>query len=179
MVLEIEDYTPKENWLVHTARLPKSLTQVPLLRMISCNGEAWVVEVIDVAKKRGRIIAECDPDVGNFGPYFSCYSDHPGHVDLCRHLESCGIGGHYKRYLSAIERGEDELAQELAGMAMVRFSTRLTDDKIEDWEIDESFVKFKDKVEDDAEEEQEEEAEEGTKIFGLSEAQIRRAALGK
>lgn len=143
----------KDEWYIYTAHYPKSLTKVPLLRMIICDGYAWIVAVTDVEEKKGKIIADCDPGLGEYGPYFSTHSYHRGHSDLCRHLQSYGVGGDYKKYVAALDEGKKALADELSGTAMIRFSTRMTKDKLKDWDIDMSFWEGADKQEEDETEE--------------------------
>jgi hypothetical protein len=36
----------KDQWFVYTAHYPKSLTKIPMLRMIICNGYGWIVAIL-------------------------------------------------------------------------------------------------------------------------------------
>lgn len=126
----------QDQWFVYTAHYPKSLTKIPMLRLIICNGYGLIVAVTNAEEKKGRVIADCDPRKGDYGPYFSTYSYHRGHLELCRHLQSYGVGGHYKKYVAALDEGKEALAAELSGTAMIRFSTRMTDEQLDDWDID-------------------------------------------
>ena len=130
----------QDRWYIYTAHYPKSLTRVPMLRMIIRNGYGLIVAVTDVEGKKGRIISDCDPRKGEHGPYFSTYSDHQGHLALCRHLQANGIRGNYLSWLEAKEAGKNAWADEYSGEATIRFSTRMTPDTLEDWEIDWGFV---------------------------------------
>lgn len=149
----------QDQWFVYTAHYPKSLTKIPMLRMIICNGYGWIVAITDAEEKKGKIIADCDPGNGDYGPYFSTYSGHRGHLELCRHLLSYGVGGDYKKYVAALDEGKEALADELSGTAMIRFSTKMTKEKFEDWDIDMSFWKDGDEKKDETEEDPEEETD--------------------
>jgi hypothetical protein len=130
----------RDQWFVNTAHYPKSLTKIPMLRVIICNGYGWVVAVTDAEEKKGKIIADCElRKEGEYGPYFTTYSYHRGHSELCRHLLSYGVGGRYTKYVEALDRDEKATAEELSGTAMIRFSTRVAKEEFEDWDIDMSF----------------------------------------
>jgi hypothetical protein len=85
----------------HTAHYPNSLTKIPILRVIVCDGYGWIVAITDAEEKKGKIIADCEIGWGYYGDYFSTHSDHLGHLELCRHLQNYGVGGDYKKYLAA------------------------------------------------------------------------------
>ncbi len=151
----------EDGWYIYTVHYPKSLTKIPMLRMIIRGGDGWIVAITDAEEKKGKIIADCAPGLGDYGPYFSTYSDHRGHLELCRHLKSYGVGGDYKKYVTALDEGKEAFADELSGTAMIRFSTRMADEEFEEWEIDMSFRKDEDKNE---ENETKEEPEEETDV---------------
>lgn len=46
-----------------------------------------------------------------------------------------------------MDEGKKALAEELVGIAMIRFSTKMTDETLEDWHIDMSFLKKEDETE--------------------------------
>ena len=71
---------------------PVSGERIPMIRILGWNTECWVVEVTNLNKKKGRVIADCDFRSGDYGPYFTTTVDHFGHMALCRHLWSNGIG---------------------------------------------------------------------------------------
>lgn len=137
----------EDGWYVYTLHYPKSLTQIPMLRMIIRGGDGWIVAITDAEEKKGKIIADCAPGFGEYGPYFTTYSNHRGHEELCRNLKSNGVGGEYKKYLTALDEGKTATAKELSGTAMIRFSTRMAGEEFEEWDIDMSFQEGKDKKE--------------------------------
>ena len=151
----------EDGWYVYTLHYPKSLTQIPMLRMIIRGGDGWIVAITDAEEKKGKIIADCAPGLGEYGPYFSTYSHYRGHEELCRHLKSNGVGGDYKKYLTALDEGKKATATELSNTAMIRFSTRMADEEFEEWDIDMSFREDEGKKE---ENETKEEPEEETDV---------------
>lgn len=141
----------QDGWYIYTAHYPKSLTRVPMLRMIIRNGVGWIVAVTDVEGKKGRVISDCDPRKGEHGPYFSTYSNHRGHQAFCRHLQANGIRGNYLSWLKAKEAGRSAWADEYSGEATIRFSTRMTADKLGDWDIDMSLIEQEEEEENNTE----------------------------
>lgn len=139
----------QDRWYIYTAHFPKSETRIPMLRMIIRNGRGWIAAVSDAEEKKGKVIAACTARKGEYGTYFSTYSRHRGHLALCHHLKNYCVRGHYQKYVNAVDEGKKALAEELSGMAMIRFATKMTDETLEDWHIDMSFLKKEDEAEEE------------------------------
>ncbi|MGD8540394.1 MAG: hypothetical protein PVI66_16905 [Candidatus Aminicenantes bacterium] len=148
-----EGQQDKADWDLYTAHYGISGERIPMLRVLGWGTDCYVVEITSLSKNEGRIIAECDFNEGEYGPYFTTTAEQYGHLALCRFLWSLGVGGRYKKWLRAVNENQKSLAEELRGSAKIQFSLRLTDAKPEDWTINTT-------LEDDAEEKEHTPAEE-------------------
>jgi hypothetical protein len=129
------DEGQQEDWDLYTAHYPKSRVRIPMLRVLGWNDDCRIVEVTNLSKNEGRIIAECDFNEGAYGPYFTTTTEHRGHLALCRFLLRMGIGGRYKDYLNAVNQNNNTEAEEWSSTSMIRFSLELTGDKKDNWTI--------------------------------------------
>jgi len=135
------DEKQQEDWDLYTAHYPKSGVRIPMLRVLGWNNNCWVVEVTNLSKNEGKIIAKCDFRIGEYGPYFTTTTEHRGHLALCRFLWRMGIGGRYKDYLNAVNQKNNTEAEEWSSTSMIRFSLELTGDKKDNWTISTTLEK--------------------------------------
>ena len=126
----------KGSWDLYTMHYGFSGERIPMLRVLGSRRGVCVVQITKFSAKEGKMIAECDFRDGAYGPFFTTTPEHFGHGDLCRLLLRNGVGGRYKKWLKAVDEGNEALAEEYRDMAYIRFSLELTAEKEEDWTID-------------------------------------------
>lgn len=122
--------------ILFTVHFPRSGNRVPLLRVMELNPTThYVVKVLDIKKKQGKVFADAEFGTGLWGAYFTTKPNDWGHMDLCHHLWKHGVSGRYKTWYNAVMEGNKVLAEEREHQAEIRFSLRFADDKLSDWTI--------------------------------------------
>lgn len=126
----------QEDCEIYTAHYGTSGGRVPYIRVLCLNSKSYVLAVTDPEEQKAKVVATCDFRIGRLGPFFMTTAEHIGHFGLCCHLLEKGVKGDYRDYLEKIERGLKKTANEESGRATILFSVQLTEDTLDDWEID-------------------------------------------
>jgi hypothetical protein len=125
----------EEKWELYTIHFPNG-KQISKTRVLSTPEGKWVIAVTDLVKKEGLAIAKCRFEWRKYGDVFYTRYHHEGHTDLCNWMKQRGIGGYYKEYLDALDKGcDEEVLEELGNDAEISFVIEETDMTPDDWTI--------------------------------------------
>jgi hypothetical protein len=117
-------------------RFPSSVGGRPIrfLRVVKDDEGCFVAKVTHLSKKETVVIAECriHEKMGNYS--FETKAEDWGHRTLCLLLLEKGIGGRYREWLVAKEKGDKQMEEENRYLSEIHFACDPFDGKeAEDW----------------------------------------------
>ena len=130
--------TSEQDSILFQPRFPHSVGGRPILflRVVKDGDDCFVMKVINLLNKEGEVIAECTikEKYSEEGCSFETSTEDWGHWELCLLLRTKGIGGKYKEWLMAKEKGHDQVAEENRRFSVIRFDCDPVDgEEAKDW----------------------------------------------